>query len=277
MKRISLRRKLNLHSGRTYWLVVIAVTLLLSPFFKAFVLLVPIFCFFYFRLTHGKLILRDGQIVLFWGLPDSGKSMFLAKSIYDNTHIRDPRSLYVNPEYSHTTFEHFEFPRDAWGYFGFRPHSMVVVDEASLNGWDSRDWHHNFNERSLEAWKKIRHFQSCVVLSNQGFGELDTKIRDSLTSTVYYVQNKGKYSRAVRLDKDVTFSEETGLPIEGYKQPTVLQRLLDPSAVLYAKHKIYGQYYSTLNPPELPDITEICNYVRQYDRSGHFSGWVLKK
>lgn len=49
--------------------------------------------------------------------------------------------------------------------------------------------------------------------------------------------------------RDVTISEINGQPQEGYRFPTVLERLKDPSLVLYAIPEFYGRYYSTMNPP----------------------------
>lgn len=233
---------------------------------------VLLFCIW--RLFFGKLKLREGQVILFWGLPGSGKTMFLNKTALDN---RKDWHVLGNREFADTSSlcEHV-FDKEHFGRFQPEPNSIIVIDEASLAGWDNRDWTSNFDEFSLEFWKKIRHYHSCAVLGNQGFGELDCKIRDSLTSTVYYVENKGWYSRAVRMDKDVVF-DENGLPCEGYSQPSFFTRIFDPSSVLYVRHKKYGQYYSTYNPRQLPSICDVDNFV--YIPSNKFNKvgkWVEK-
>lgn len=212
-----------------------------------------------YRLFFGKLHLYDGQVVLFWGLPSSGKSMFLNKVAYDNR--KQGWHIAGNDEFADaSSLCEYRFEKKHFGRFAPLEKTSLMIDEASLEGWDNRDWTSNFDEFSLMFWKKIRHFHCCAVLGNQGFGELDCKIRDSLTSTVYFVENKGWYSRAVRMDKDVVF-DENGLPQEGYKQPSFFDRLFDPSSVLYVRHKKWGRFYKTYNPPDLPSIADVDSYT----------------
>lgn len=277
MKKVSVRKKIA-KKNHIYILLILALLSFglgfISPILS---LLFLLFCGLFVRLFFGHLYLDDGAVVLLWGLPRSGKTCFAAKIIYDNCFSKkSQRELLVNPELIHIKWPKKVFPKEYWGYFEIPKGSLIVIDEASLNGWDSRDWSSNFNEKSLEAWKKIGHTMSAVLLTNQGFGELDCKIRDSLTSTVYYVENRGRYSRAVRMDKDVTFSEETGLPIEGYRQPTIFERIKDPSAVLYCSHKKWGAFYDSYNIDPLPPIEDAHLYEKTFDKKGRFSGFVKK-
>ena len=229
------------------------------------------------RLFFGRLHPTDGEVILFWGLPRSGKSMFLQKIVKDNP----DRPIGGNDEFIESTNldqdNIYLFQRQDWGRFRPLDNSILIIDEASLNGYDNRDWAINFDEESLAAWKKIGHNPASIVLTNQGFDELDCKIRDSLTSTVYYVINKGWYSKAIRMDKDVVW-DEYGRPVDGYSQPGLFERLFDPSSVLYVVHRHYGKYYRTHNPQDLPYITEKENYTYIPDRNPRKTGiYILKE
>lgn len=251
------------------FLFVVLAFFKLSPLMRIIIAVFLPFCMV--RLFFGRLHPTDGEIILFWGLPRSGKSMFLQKVIRDNP----SRPIGVNDEYYGVIKEHrdnvYLFQRQDWGRFRPLDNSIMIIDEASLNGYDNRDWAINFDDASLSAWKKIGHNPASIVLTNQGFDELDVKIRDALTSTVYWVVNKGWYSKAIRMDKTVHW-DEYGRPLDGYEQPSLFERLFDPSSVLYVVHKHYGKYYNTHNPQQLPYITEKDKYTYIPDRNPKKTG-----
>lgn len=198
------------------------------------------------RYFFGKLILRSSDLVLFWGLPGSGKTLMLTKVAKDN---RDNWYIGVNEEFEHLKLKDFVYRRDDLAAYTF-DHAAMLFDEASLNGFDNRDYAKNFRDPAmLETFKKHRQMNMPIVFSNQGFEECDIKIRQSLANKVYYVENMGLWCRATIMLKDVTISEIDGKPLEGYRFPSVLERLIDPSLVLYAIPEYYGKFYSTKNPP----------------------------
>lgn len=226
------------------------------------------------RLFFGRLKLKWGDVVLFWGIPGSGKTM-AANAVAAYNKKKFGYKIVGNEEFHETSnVVDLLLPRPAFGWFKAPENSLICTDEASLNGWDNRDWQKNFNEHSLAYWKKIRHYKNAAVLTNQGFGELDVKIRDGLCNCVYYCENKGKYTKAIRMDKSVTFSEVTGLPQEGYSMPSIWQRLLDPSCVLYFWHSKYGKLYRTYNPDDLPALEDIEQYNLHKHKGVVF--WVRK-
>ena len=54
------------------------------------------------RIFSGKLKLKDGDVIFVFGLPGSGKTMFLAKIAEDNK----KRNICVNKELDHLKLEH---------------------------------------------------------------------------------------------------------------------------------------------------------------------------
>lgn len=227
--------------------------------------LVVLFVLLFHRLYFGKLKLSPSDLVLFWGLPGCGKTMFAAKVAYDN---KDDWYIGVNPEFDHLKLKDFDYTRDSLANFTF-PGAALIYDEGSLNGFDNREFKTNFKDPGMmEAFKKHRHMDFPLIFTNQGFEELDLKIRGPLSTHVYYVEYFGFWSRATLMIPDVTISEIDGKPQEGYRFPGLLERLIDPSVQLYAWHSFYGKFYSTCNPPcrlSFPPL-EMARKLRTVDR-----------
>lgn len=211
---------------------------------KAF--LITLLVFVLHRLYFGKLHLDPADLVLFWGLPGSGKTMMATKVAADN---RRDWYIGVNPEFEHLAIADFVYDRDSLAVYRFDG-AILFFDEASLNGFDNREFKTNFKDPGmLEMFKKHRQIDSPMVLTNQGFEECDIKIRQSLANKTYYCENLGFFCRASLMIRTVTISELDGQPQEGYRFPTLLERFVDPSVQLYALKSHYGKYYSTSNPP----------------------------
>ena len=171
------RLKFNGHlvgAGILCLLMIVVSFLKLKWYFAVLVDFLLLFAIY--RMFFGKLKLHEGQVVLFWGLPGSGKTMFLNKVAFDNQ--KDGWHVAGNEEFDDVSeLSEYRFEKKHFGRFAPVPQSVLCIDEASLDGWDNREWTTNFDEWSLMFWKKIRHFHCCAVLGNQGFGELDCKIR----------------------------------------------------------------------------------------------------
>lgn len=219
------------------------------------------------RLFSGRLRASEGDIVLFWGMQGSGKTMLAVKTAMElknaGWHIAGNNefcSVFNGCDYLYEKYH--------MGWFRPRPHTAYFIDEASLNGYDNRDFSKNFNRSGvLDFWKKVRHNQVAIFMTNQGWSEIDCKIRENLTKTIYYIENRGWYSVATRMDKEADFDPDTGQPIEGYSFPSIIDRLKDPSCQLYYIHKNIGQHYKTLNPDPLPSIDDIDQYTCIYDKN----------
>lgn len=198
-----------------------------------------------YHLMMGKLILKNGDVALFFGLPGSGKTMFLAKTAYDNVGCH----ILTNDQFSTLDIASDVVERETFGMYDYNQDddnlNVILWDEASLNGFDNRDWK-SFDKYSMEFLKRIRKYNSAIVFSNQGWDELDKKIKEGLCNYVYYCQNKGSYSVAYRLFKEIAISDLTCEIMEGWRYPTFWERIADPSVVLYVRHKSMGKHYDTL-------------------------------
>lgn len=232
-----------------FWIVLVAVLVTMGFLLQngvAWACLLGVAVLLVKRLYGGKLKLEPSDLVLFWGLPGGGKTLFLTKTAKDN---HKQWYIGVNPEYTHLKIKDFDYTRDDMGRYTF-PGAALFFDEASLNGFDNREFKTNFKAPGLlETFKKHRQMDMPIVMSNQGFEECDIKIRQSLANKTYFCENFGLFCRASLMIRDVTISEIDGQPQEGYRFPTFTERLIDPSMQIYAVPWFYGRYYSTKSPP----------------------------
>lgn len=213
---------------------------------SSFGLLLTLLLMVLHRLYCGKLKLHNSDFVLFWGLPGSGKTMFLTKTAVDN---HKDWYIGVNEEFEHLKLKDFVYSRESLAQYSFSG-AVVIFDEGSLNGFDNREFKTNFKDPGmLETFKKHRQMDMPFVFSNQGFEELDIKIRQSLSNKTYYCEDLGFFCRASLMIRCVSISEIDGQPQEGYRFPTLMERFIDPSVQLYAFKPYYGRFYSTHNPP----------------------------
>lgn len=226
------------------------------------------------RLFSGRLRADAGEVCILWGYQGSGKTMLAVKTARELK--KDGWLIAGNKEFASIFDCDYNFEKHHMGHFRPLPHTAYFIDEASLNGYDNRDFAKNFNRPGvLDFWKKCRHNEIAIFLTNQGWNEIDCKIREALTKTIYYIENRGWYSVATRMDKVGDFDPDTGQPTDAFVFPSLMDRLRDPSCQVYYRHKKYGQFYKSVNPDPLPLISDIDKYTPIYDRNGNVVDYVL--
>ncbi len=250
LKKITAVKKIGKSS--LLWILVVALVAIIvgistrSPLWFVGILLLG-FCVK--RLFFGVLRLKDGDIIYFYGLPGSGKSLTMARVADDNK----DRFCVVNNEFSHFKNANCVLPSNDLGKYSFPAHSMHLIDECSNDGFDNRTWSTNFESTDkLRYVKKIRHHKSCIMFTNQGREEIDKKLIQGLIFRFYMCENRSWYSKAVCLIPDTISNGVSGDTEEVYRTPTLFERLFDPSMVIYTPHFRGKNLYSTVNKDKLP-------------------------
>lgn len=227
---------------------VISTLIFKNVWFSLIVAIVLLFL----RLRSGKLIINPGDVYFAFGKPGAGKTLFQAAVASWNK--KKGRYIFVNDELSHLSIKDEVITKSDIGQYRFGSSSrtgIVLYDEVSLDGFDNRNFKSNFKgisgEAILRGLKKCRHRYTGYLFTNQGYNEVDIKIREGLVKACYWIKNKGFYSVAIRLDKDVKIDDITGQPMDVYLKPSWIDRIIDPSKYIYIPHKKYGKLYSTVN------------------------------
>lgn len=235
---------------RRILLILGIICVLFYIFFKTFLPVVLLVAFVIIRrLFFAKIHFDPGTNIYVYGEPGSGKTLFLAKLAYDN---KDQFSIVVNSELDHLSLADVVLDKDSIGLYDTGK-SAYFIDENSFAGFDNRTWSTNFTDESLDYIKKIRHYNSVLVIASQGFGEVDKKLRDSILNRVYHVKNCGRYSKAellIRNDDSVSYVD--GSPLVSYRYPGLLDRLFDPTTTIYIPHKKYGSLVDSFSIRKIP-------------------------
>lgn len=188
---------------------------------------------------------------LYFGPPGCGKTTFICQ---DND--------YINKKMQLTVFSNIDLPyayqidKSYFGKYNIPSGSVVLFDEASLNGYDNRDYKTNFSKapEQLSYFKLIRHYGNKIIFTNQGHDELDIKIR-TLTQNVWIVKSLGPFSVATKLRKNSVVDKDTHQIVEGYFMPSFLAIILLPSRTrLVYRKKYYEDFDSFAVPEELPPM-----------------------
>lgn len=159
----------------------------------------PCFLLVYHLLT--KKYLNPYQLIFVFAKKGQGKSTYLTKVALQ--HLRRGWTVYsTEPIPGCFKIE----PKDI-GYFEFKPHSLVVVDEAGLI-WDNRDFR-NFKPEVRDFFVLQRHRHLRVIMCSQSFN-VDAKVR-SLADSMYLLEKKFRvFSYGKRILKMLDIVEADG-------------------------------------------------------------------
>ena len=193
---------------------------------------------------------KPSTFSLYFGSPGCGKTTFLtrlalkrSKRFYTfvNFPVKNmPNSIY---KFDKSVFDSQQFPEG----------SLILFDEGSLNGYDNRNFKKNFSDGSLEYFKLLRHYRNQIVFSNQGWDELDRKIR-ILTNDLWYVRKIGPFSIARRVRQFTTVDEATQQIIDGYEFIGGIRFILDPRYCQIIYRPLYYKYFDSYDRPTRPEI-----------------------
>lgn len=226
--------------------------------FIFFILIIFILLFIiWIRLRYDrKKIDYDTYVNLYFGLPGSGKSTFLTRDIVKAS--QSGHKCYV------ANLDLIELPnvykitKDDIGKYKFPPGSRIFFDEASLNGYDNRDFSKNFKgNNSLPYIKYIRHYRNRITFSNQGYEEFDKKLRN-LTNKLWYVRGNRFFTYAILISKTITIDKDTKQIIDGYTKPSIFQMLFSTKVVRILSTRKYRKFYDSYCPA--PGLERISTY-----------------
>lgn len=212
-----------------------------------FLALFLIFLWFFLRLRRKPDL---GIFNLYFGSPGCGKTTFLVRIA--KIYAKKGRPVFTN--FPVTIPGVCCFEKADIGKFAFPPGAVILFDEGSLNGFDNRDFKTNFkNNNSLEYFKLLRHYCNQIVFANQGFDELDKKIR-TLTTGFWFVRRIGPFSIANRVFKKTEVNQFTHEIIDGYQFPAGIKTLLFPRYMQLIFRPSFYKYFDSYDAPELPQI-----------------------
>lgn len=246
-------------------MIILIIICIISYFlFQSFLPFILLAAFFIIkRLFFSKLYFSPGDNIYIYGEQGSGKTLFITKLAEDN---KQRYSIIVNSELDSLKAADAIIDRDEIGIYD-SGQSAYFIDENSFAGFDNRSWSTNFTESSLDYLKKIRHYDSVLIVSSQAFGEVDKKLRDGVLKRVYHVKNCGWYSKAELLIKnDDSISDVDGSPLVSYRYPGLLDRLFDPTSCIYIRHKKYGSLVNSYDRKRLQILPSLL-FNEKYERS----------
>lgn len=189
---------------------------------------------------------------LYFGSPGCGKTTFLTRMAIK---FRKKYNLFTN--FDVNSDDIYSFEKKDIGERSFPEYSLCLFDEGSLNGFDNRDFKTNFKDNNaLEYFKLLRHYKNSMVFGNQGFDELDKKIR-TLTNEFWIVKKFWRFSYAIRVFKYTDVDTLTHQIIDGYKFPSGLKILLFPKYCQIIYRPRWYKYFDSFERPELEEIEKV--------------------
>lgn len=203
------------------------------------------------------------MVKLFFGLPGSGKTTFLAyealkaikgkkyENVYCNTDLKIPGIQRINKD-------------DLMRYD--LHDGLCLIDEAALE-FNSRKFK-QFTDNMLVFFRTHRHSNLDCYLYSQGWDDIDRSIR-IICDRCYYIHKSWltgwKYSKYYRIPygliipdgKKSNGGEKLGEIIQGYSKPSILLRIFCKRI----NRKRYYRYFDSFDRPELPPLPEDRVYV----------------
>ena len=186
---------------------------------------------------------------LYFGSPGCGKTTFLVADAINYNKMG--YNVFSNISLKFPKFNNCFFDKTYIGNCLFPEKSILLFDEGSLNGFDNRDHRDNFKDKdSLVYLKTIRHYKNAIIFYNQGFDELDKKIR-ILCNRVWIVKKIGPFSMAILIKKKVEIDKETHDIKDGYYKPSVFSLIFCPSVVRIIFRPMFYKYFDSYSKMDI--------------------------
>ena len=172
-------------------------------------LIVAIFGLWLFLVILQKIICKQSNFTLYFGIPGSGKST-IAALIAKKTMKRKKRRVFSNFAIKGT----YVLNKEDIGVYDMS-NSLLIVDEAGVD-YDNRNWKNNLNLDQVYFYKHYRHYNCDIVMFSQSI-DIDVKLRN--LANEYRIVKKSMIPFFVctkAIKKKIDINKETGEIIDRY-------------------------------------------------------------
>lgn len=211
-------------------------------------------------IRQDRFVLRKASVVQFIGIPGSGKTMGAVCMMYRSTKGTGA-GKYKNAKLFATQDAGCKIATTIstqdLATHKFR-NSIIMIDESSLNGLDSREWAHNFKgdkKNILRQLKLHRHYGNSFITTSQSANDNDSKIRDGIVSQTWICHNRRTHVTCKRAI--IWYAFDNGNYQLCIDEPSRFEMLCDPYLWYMVSKRKYGKYYdSWATVPEIDDLPE---------------------
>lgn len=214
-------------------------------------------------IKRDRLVLWKPSVVQFIGIPGSGKTMCavaMMKRSADN-----PESMYYNCRRYATKDAGCKIAKQIedsdLAKYKFKK-SILLIDESSLNGFDSREWHSNFKgdqKNKLRQIKLHRHYGNSYITTSQSANDNDSKLRDGVVSQTWICHNRRWWVVCYRAI--IWYRFDNGNYCLCVDEPSPIERIIDPYLSFHCFKKVYGKYYDSW--ATIPEIDNLPEYGKE--------------
>lgn len=213
-----------------------------------------------------RFILFTPSVIQFIGIPGSGKTMSAVCMMKRSTQAAKAGKyknsrLYATRDAGIKLSGAMTIDGDDLARYKFK-NSIILLDESSLNGFDSREWQHNFKQGSdgkidkknkLRQLKLHRHYGNSFITTSQSANDNDSKIRDGLVKQTWICHNGRWWIKCYRAI--IWYKFDNGNYLLCVDEPAPIERFIDPYLSYHVRKSKYGQYYdSWATVPEIDNL-----------------------
>lgn len=225
-------------------------------FKKVFAIIYAPFAWIFALIKGDRFVISKPGVIQFIGIPGSGKTMSAValmhrsaekKGKYHNCRRYATRDAGCKIAKTITT-------QDLANH-KFKD-SIILIDESSLNGFDSREWQHNFKgdkKNILRQLKLHRHYGNAFITTSQSANDNDSKIRDGVSSQTWICHNRR--TKVICRRAIIWYTFDNGNYILCIDEPSRFERLTDPYLSYSVSKRKYGKLYdSWATVPEIDSL-----------------------